>query len=102
MPLFTVPDRDDECGSAAFHTTSDPDKDESSECGLGNCTYLSSHYEILGGTSPRREFDYVLAEISSVRLLERDFPLKNLHPRLSSFHVDERSPATGHQTSPRS
>lgn len=66
LPLFIFSDTEDECRRASLQTTSDPDKEESSECGLGNCTYLSSHYKILGWTSPKREFDYVLAEISSV------------------------------------
>lgn len=82
-PLFIFPDIEDECRRASLQTTSDPDKEESSECGLGNCTYLSSHYKILGWTSPKSEFDYVLAEISSVWLLRRGFPLKTFHPRLS-------------------
>lgn len=51
-------------GELLFKLPSNPDKKESSECGLGNYTYLSSHCKILGWTSPKSEYDYVLAEVS--------------------------------------
>lgn len=51
-------------GELLFRLPSDPDKEESSECELGNGTYLSSQCKNLGWTSPRSEFDYVLAEVS--------------------------------------
>ena len=48
LPLFIFPGLEDDCRRASIQLPSDSDKEESSECGLGNCTYLSSHCTILG------------------------------------------------------
>ena len=47
LPLFIFPGLDDECRRASLRLPSNSVKEESSECGLGNCTYLSSHCTIL-------------------------------------------------------
>lgn len=48
LPLFIFPGLEDECRRASLQLPSDADKEESSEYGLGNWTYLSSHCTVLG------------------------------------------------------
>lgn len=48
LPLFIFPGLEVQCRRVSLQLPSDSDKEESRECGLGNCPYLSSHCKSLG------------------------------------------------------
>lgn len=73
FPLFIFPGIEDECRIASLQTTIWSRQGRSSECELGNYTYLGSHCKILGWTSPKSEFDYMLAEVSQYDYWEEVF-----------------------------
>lgn len=99
LPLFIFPGIQVNVRELLFKLPSDPEKEQSSEYGLSNCTYPLSHCKILGWTSPRSEFGCVLAEVSLT--VEGRFSFEEFSSQTQlSFHMDELSPATNHKTLP--
>ena len=95
LPLLIFPDIEDECRRASLQLPFHSDKEESSEYGLGKCTYLSSHCRIFGMDFSQKWIWLRVGWSFPVWLLRGGFPMK-------SFHMGELNPATNHKTSPRS
>lgn len=84
-----------------FRLSSDPEKEESRECGLGHCTYLFLLENFGMNFSQKMNLIMCLLNYLSITI-ERTFSYEELPSQpLLFYHVDELSPATNHKTSPR-